>query len=150
MVSGTGALRVLLLALPLCTTPALADIYRWVDDSGKVHYGDRFLPGGTEALDLPAAPPMDPHLAERRRKQQRLLEAIAQERREEKESQEQVRQQQADRRLNCAQARDQLRMVDRQGRIFELDAEGRRRYWDDRTREQQRARIARYLDEHCD
>ncbi len=146
MVSGIGALLVLL----LCIAPALADIYRWVDDTGRVHYSDRPLPGGAETLDLPAAASTDPHLAERRRKQQRLLEAIAQERREEQESKEQVRQQQAKRHLNCAQAKDQLRMVDRQGRIFELDDEGKRRYWDDRTREQQRARITRYLDEHCD
>lgn len=138
-----------LLLLLLCGGPALAEIYRWVDDSGRVHYSDRPQPGGTEALQVPAAAPNDPHLAKRRRKQQRLLDAIEEERKERREAQEHARRKQADRRRHCARALDQLRMVDRQGRVYELDDAGERRYWDAQTRERQRARITRYLDENC-
>lgn len=138
-----------LLVLLVCTTPAPAEIYKWVDTAGRVYYSDRPHPGGTETIDLPAAAPTDPDLAERRRKRQRLLEAIAQERKEEREAQEQVKQQQAKRSRKCARAMDELRMVDRHGRVYELDDAGERRYWDHQTREQQRARITRYLDEEC-
>ncbi len=138
-----------LLVLLVCTTPVPAEIYKWVDTAGRVHYSDRPHPGGTETIDLPAAAPTDPELAERRRKRQRLLEAIAQERKEEREAQEQAKRQQAKRSRRCARAMDELRMVDRQGRVYELDDAGERRYWDAQTREQQRARITRYLDEKC-
>ena len=138
-----------LLAVLLCSTPAFAEIYKWVDDSGRVHYGDRSQPRGTEVLQVPAAAPTDPHLAARRRKQQRLLEAIEQEREQEHEAQARAEQQRVRRRHSCARAMDQLRMVERPGRVYDLDDTGERRYWDAQTREHHRARITRYLDENC-
>ncbi len=139
-----------LLVLLLFSAPAVAEAYKWVDGNGRVHYSDRPRPGGTEAVHIPATLPADPHLAERRRKQQRLLEAIEQERNEKLEAEERSRQQQAGRRRDCIMALDQLRMVDRQGRVFELDDAGKRRYWDPQTRAQRRDEISRFLEENCD
>ena len=137
------------LVLALCCMPALAEIYRWVDSSGKVHFSDRPQPGSTQPLQVSPAASADPHLAERRRKQRRLLEAIEQEREEKRAAEREAERQHAGRRHNCARALDQLRMVDRQGRVYELDEAGKRRYWDEQTRQRQRATIARYLDDNC-
>lgn len=49
------ALTCLLLAAPL---PAAADIYRWVDDDGVVHYGDEPR-GDAERLELPEPATID-------------------------------------------------------------------------------------------
>ena len=140
----------LLALLMLSSPPTLSDVYKWVDENGRVHYSDRPQSGAMEALDVPAAPPADPHLAERRRKQRRLLEAIEQDRSDKVEAEKQARRQQASRRRDCARARDQLRMVDRHGRVYELDEAGKRRYWDAQTRSQRRTQISRYLEENCD
>ena len=139
-----------LLVLLLFTAPAVADVYKWVDDNGRAHYSDRPRPGNTEAVHVPTTLPPDPHLAERRRRQQRLLEAIDHERQEKLDAELQSRQQQAGRRRNCARALDQLRMLDRQGRVFELDDAGERLYWDAQTRSQRRSEISRYLEKNCD
>ena len=139
-----------LLLLLLFTAPAVADIYKWVDDNGRVHYSDRPHPGSMEAVHVPAKLPADPHLEERRRRQQRLLEAMDQERQEKLEAEHQSRQQQAGQRRDCARALEQLRMVDRQSRVFELDDAGERRYWDAQTRSQRRREISRYLEKNCD
>jgi hypothetical protein len=40
-----------MLALPLLTAPALAEVYKWVDEAGKVNYGDKPPPGRARALD---------------------------------------------------------------------------------------------------
>ena len=49
-----------LLAMTLGLTlaaPAMADIYRWTDDDGQVHFGENPPPGvDAEQLDSPAAP----------------------------------------------------------------------------------------------
>jgi len=49
-------MRLWLLAVLLVTTPVLAaDIYRWVDATGQVHYSDQWQPGA-EKIRIEAAP----------------------------------------------------------------------------------------------
>ncbi|MCU0832855.1 MAG: DUF4124 domain-containing protein [Chromatiaceae bacterium] len=48
----------LLLALLIALVPAQADVYRWVDDSGRVHYGDRPVVGA-QTVPLPAPLPAE-------------------------------------------------------------------------------------------
>ncbi|NIR61927.1 MAG: DUF4124 domain-containing protein, partial [Gammaproteobacteria bacterium] len=45
-------------ALSLLASTAGAGVYRWVDDAGNVHYGDRPPPGAeaVEEAEAPAAP----------------------------------------------------------------------------------------------
>ncbi len=142
-----GGLTVLVLALAGVAAPA--EVYKWVDSAGRVHFGDRPPPGNHKALGSPAATTTDPHLAERRRKQRRLLEAMQQEQDEKRAAEERAERQQTSRHRECARARHQLEMVDRHGRVYELDAAGERRYWNAQTRERQRARLSTYLEAHC-
>jgi hypothetical protein len=51
------------ISLALCAAlPAYAQLYKWVDSSGKVHYSDKPPPGNvkTEKLRPPARPPSPP------------------------------------------------------------------------------------------
>lgn len=50
--------RALLLALLVTVAPAGAGVYRWVDDSGRVHYGDRPV-AGAQTVPLPASRPAE-------------------------------------------------------------------------------------------
>jgi hypothetical protein len=47
-----------LLALLIAASPAGAGVYRWVDDSGRVHYGDRPV-AGAQTVPLPAPPALE-------------------------------------------------------------------------------------------
>ena len=53
--------RILLLALLVCATPASAQVYRWVDEKGTVHYSNATPPAGVKATvidrDAKAGPP---------------------------------------------------------------------------------------------
>ena len=53
--------RILLLALLVCVTPASAQVYRWVDEKGTVHYSNAAPPSGVNATvidrDAKAGPP---------------------------------------------------------------------------------------------
>jgi len=39
---------------------ALAEVYKWVDDSGQVHYSDRASAPSADKVKLQAAPPSAP------------------------------------------------------------------------------------------
>jgi len=53
--------RILLLALLVCVTPASAQVYRWVDEKGTVHYSNSSPPQGVKSTvvdrDAKAGPP---------------------------------------------------------------------------------------------
>ena len=53
--------RILLLALLVCVTPASAQVYRWVDEKGTVHYSNSSPPPGVKSTvvdrDAKAGPP---------------------------------------------------------------------------------------------
>ena len=78
-------MRCLLIIPFLCLSlPAVAEVYRWVDPDGQVHYGERPPPQGARKIELPEAsessPQPDREAAERRARQQRLLDAYEHER----------------------------------------------------------------------
>ena len=135
--------------LLLLISPALAEIYKWVDDAGRVHYSDRPHPSGSKTLSLPSTPAPDPDLSERRQKQRRLLDAFEKDRETEREAEAEAQKEQARRRRDCARAQDQLRMIDSHGRVFEMDETGQRRYWDAQTRNRERIKIADYVRRYC-
>src|SRR5882724_2671272 len=82
--------KVLLLLLVLASASALAQVHRWVDDKGTVHYSDSPPPAGVKSttvdIDLKPAPPPAPDVncASVRCQGDRLDERIA--RREEAEA----------------------------------------------------------------
>lgn len=78
-VSLPALVAALLLPVLLATTHA-APVYRWVDEAGRVHYGDQPPPEGAEAVEIPASRPADPGLAERRERGTRLSEIMEEDR----------------------------------------------------------------------
>lgn len=126
--------------------------YRWVDEHGHVHYGDR-PPAGTapETLQLPSARGAeDPNAAARRARRQRLLEVLDEEREERKARAEEQRRLASERRRRCEQARRRQFDYAHAGYIYERDAEGNRHILDDagheRVRREAREAVARWCD----
>lgn len=118
--------------LVLGSTPAAADVYRWVDEHGQVHYGDRPQHAGEAPVRVKPSPPAaDERLEQRRQRRDRLLRIFAEDReRQQAEAQRQA-EAQAARLRACQRARDALRNLERGGRFYELDPAGERRYLGD-------------------
>ena len=118
-----------LLAFTLCQTTTAAGVYRWVDDQGKVHYGDR-PPSKkdsteVEVKDTPAPAPED---AARRAKTRRLLDAIATERDRKEQATAKAEADQAKQEHNCRRARRQVEFYERANTLFRQGADGERDY----------------------
>ncbi len=118
-----------------------AGVYRWVDEQGKVHYGDR-PPSEAKStpLEIEAAPTPSPENKRRRAKIQRLLNAT-----EPGPARAQAEAEQARKARNCETARRKVAFYERANSLFRLGPDGERLYSSDkdpvRARSQTRALV---------
>ena len=129
---------------------AHAETYRWVDDSGQVHYGDQqqgeeshaiksySTPGNTQAA------PQD-----RMEKTRRLLNAYRLERQQKREQQAEQKEQQEKRKKNCNRARDNVRRYNSYGSIYRLDKDGNRVYLSEQERDSLLQRSREKVERWC-
>ncbi len=118
--------------LPLLSNVNAADVYKWIDEDGQVHYGhktenknakkieikNRYIDSGNSTAPLSAEERVD--------KQKRFLNAleadnksIADEKRKKKE--------QAELKISrCNASRDQLKRYENSGALYDLDEKGNR------------------------
>lgn len=135
---------------------ASAQQYKWVDQDGKVRYGDTPPPGvkatplkppprGASAPDpAPAAKkdgkPLTPEEAFRKRQE---------EAQKDRDKQAQADQQAATKRDNCARAQENLRMLESGQRISRTDAKGERYYLEDAQIAQETAKARQAVQQWC-
>jgi len=88
--------------------PAFAQIYKWVDENGRVHFGDKPQSEAAEMIKVDKTPPEDRALNEQRKKQQKLLDVYSEERAEAKDMKAKAETAQQKRKANCERARKHL------------------------------------------
>ncbi len=127
-----------------------AGVYRWVDDQGKVHYGDR-PPSKDKAksIEVESAPAPEPDDGERRAKTRRLLDAMESERNREKEQAAQDKAEKARRERNCEVARRHVTLYQRANKISRVGADGERTYLSDEERDQALTHARSLVDRWC-
>lgn len=147
-----NAVKLLLCCLPLLAAPAAAEMYKWTDAEGRVHFSDRkpdtsrpvqamdkpmpqtvggpaARPAATTAAGASPAPaaPAGNELVERQRKMADLL-------RDEREAREaearRVAEEKAENAKRCAALRDHARNAS-SGRLYTLNEKGERVYMSD-------------------
>ena len=112
---------------------AQSAVYRWVDEKGKVHFGDRPQSGAAEELDIPDPPPVRSERnqkridAERREKRQKLLDLYRDEREGKQRERTKKAAQESKRESKCVAARNKLKQFESYGYLYEPLADGSRR-----------------------
>jgi hypothetical protein len=146
-----------LLALIASTAPcAIAqDIYKWVDEKGKTHFGDRPPAGAaqTQAItirDIPEADRNVPSDAQRRAKENLLLERFAEERAEKKQAAVEEKKRRKKLIRQCIQARDQLRRIKRASHLYDLDDAGRQVVRSDEERKKVTRDLEQAIAKNCE
>lgn len=108
---------------------AQAGIYKWVDDSGSVHYGDRAPAEGSRQIDVDTRP-IDGGdkavAAQRREKRRRLLDAFTKEREDKQAMEAKRRQEKKEHKQQCREMRDHLRRMLEAGYLYETDEAGKK------------------------
>ena len=147
----------LLLLLLLVGQGAGAGVYRWVDEDGRVHYGDR--PPASEAaeatiVETQTSPPSSsssvPNPSDRNITRQRLLDQYQKEREEKKAASQKNREEKQRREIQCAQARARLENYQTHPILYEPLANGKRRYFSDAEHAQAVAAAEQEVARWCD
>ncbi len=141
--------------LPLLSNVNAADVYKWIDEDGQVHYGhktenknakkieikNRYIDSGNSTAPLSAEERVD--------KQKRFLNAleadnksIAEEKRKKKE--------QAELKISrCNASRDQLKRYENSGALYDLDEKGNRILLNKKQYEQAMAQARARVEKWC-
>ena len=141
--------RILLLLTCLYLSSVSAEIYKWVDDQGRTHYGDK---PADQADSLQVDVSKKGHFDssdDRAEKRQRLLNAMQEDRfRKEQEADEQRKQQQYAQR-QCVIARDRLKQYERAGYLYRLDKDGNRVVTSTEKRERMTEKLRDDIRKNC-
>lgn len=148
MKQGCWILIILLAMAPLHA----GQVYKWVDEQGNVHFGDR--PHGQAAETVRVRPPpasalATPNQGSRQEKTQKLLRAWDEERREKDDKKAKVAAENEEAKRRCHDARDELRGMDAGKRYYNLDQQGERQYLNETELKQRRARWQAEVDRWC-
>jgi len=155
--------RLLTLVLTACAaaTPALADLYKWTDSEGKVHYSDQPPPTGAKqqsttatkprkpssgapASDAKPAPAQKTYQEQDAEFKQRQVETA-----EKQAAQQKAAQEAADKKSNCERAKVQVTQLQSGTRITKYNSDGEITYLSDAEVAAELARAKQTADSWC-
>lgn len=139
-----------LLALGGLTAAAAADVYRWVDDEGRVQFSDRAPDGAAETIDVAPAPPSGDNSGLRHRSNQRRLDAYAADRAEKKAARLKAEAAARVAKENCERAKRNKFRFDHAPRVARRDADGNYHVLDGDEYEAARARHEEIVKRWCE
>ena len=111
------------IVLHICQAPFAAEgtseIYKWVDEDGTVHFGDRPADNTVEKIIIKNPAGSDEEYQNQMQKQYKLLEVYGEERHEQKEQKEKKKKDQVNRQNNCKVAKKYLEDLRTAGFLYE-------------------------------
>ena len=143
----------------LAAGSAVAQMYRWVDQDGKVRYGDTPPPGVKASLVTgpPSAAPAPapdakgakkgPLTPAEQEREFRKRQADAGKAAEKAEAESRKKEERSE---NCARMREQLRTLESGQRIARIDSKGERYFLEDGQAAQEAANVRRSMQQGCD
>lgn len=129
--------------------PALAsaEIYRWVDANGQVHFGQRPGSAAAEAVTVdPQVVERDAATREREARTQRFYDAR---REEQARAAAQASERKASKARECSELRSRLANIPEGRRYFKAEADGQRSYYSDAELDAARRELRNQLVLHC-
>lgn len=139
-------LAVLLVAAPTMTSAA--SVYKWTDENGVTHFGDRQPTGQqSESVSIRTGKPSESNLQSPQEQVKALEEQEAEQAvRQEESAVEEARRKQ--REANCETARSNLSILQRNSRI-RVEEDGEQRYLSEEEIAEQRTKFEEIAEENC-
>jgi len=132
--------------LGACILPAHAEIYRWTDAQGRVHFGERPQQGAERVEVEPQIIQRDDQVRAREANMQRLQEVRSEERaREQKQRAERLEQQKA----YCDRLNNELARYDKRIYWYEEDSTGKKVEVSPKRVEEQKMQLQALIRERC-
>lgn len=132
---------------------AHAGVYKWVDENGKVHYGDSpqaSQPSVEMRIDETApAPSFSDDVLSREEKRERLLQSMEEDRLEKQEKRDKQKAENEKNRQKCNRYRDRMRHYERANALYKLDKDGNRVYISDGERARATKNLQANIKKYC-
>ena len=132
-----------------------AQVYKWTDDQGHVHFSDS-APAGSKAstVELPRNHETNSGAEELTEqdwleRQRRLTRALEEDRLEKERKLAKLKQDKADKAAYCERFRNKLERLDASGRVYSENQDGTITYWKDQDADRYRAEQHARYDQEC-
>ncbi len=147
-----AAILALILALATTGTVFAAEIFKWVDADGSIHYGDRPSGDITEQRMAIDSRPTDPvriqqEMQARQEIETRAAELAAQE--PQGPTKEELRAAEQERNQKCNMYRERMDRFTNSRHLYREDTDGERVYLDDTEMQEARNKVQGQVNEYC-
>lgn len=151
--AAAGRVALVLGACLLAAAAAHAQVYKWVDEKGRTHYGEK-PPEGVKSSEVARpTPPSDPAKAKAPDDWRRKAQDAKRDQVQREQAEEQARRREASlraqREQRCRNARIALDRLENVHNLYKYDERGERVYLSDAQREPEKARVRGEIREHC-
>jgi len=111
---------------------AEAKVYRWVDEKGVVHYGDRPSEGvRSQVVQTTKSPKKDKFAEERLKRQLQYIDGLEEKQPPPKSAEDRIALAEKTRKDNCKQVQENLKVLQNIGRVFKENENSERVYLSD-------------------
>lgn len=147
--------KVVLISFVALNGAAYAEVFKWVDANGKVHYSDRKIDASAVELNVSTGAASlgqsSQNVEQRLMQQKKYLNYLQSERLERKEKRAEIEQQKAKQKKYCASLQDQLRSyIEENVRWYELNEEsGERSFISDDVLEKRKQELRAEINTSC-
>lgn len=141
--------HLVLLILSLSMTDSIAEIYKWTDEQGNVHYGDK---PNEKADEVQVDISKKGHIStdsDRQLKRKKLIDAFNQDREYENKQKAEAQKKSKKIKKTCARAKDQLKNYVRARALYDLDEEGNRVIISDEERNKSTQKLKNNIEKYC-
>ncbi|MFT4560415.1 MAG: hypothetical protein ACI9BW_000149 [Gammaproteobacteria bacterium] len=146
--------RFILSLIILCAASAslhAAKIYKWVDEDGKTHYGDRTDSQAHNAQEvrIMKSQATDASITSRHQRTEQLLNSYQKERREKNERKQLAIEEKRDRQAKCLAAQNSKQKFERASSVYTVDEQGNRVFLSDEQRSSTISEADRAIAQWC-
>jgi len=133
-----------------CVSHANAEVYKWVDENGKIVYGDKPISSDASKIKIKKAPVQDPVVQQRNAKQNKLLDVIQEEREQRDVSRKEEKKKNDELKKMCADAREELQKMKNASFLYEdTDDPKNPKIMTDEERKAEEIRFEKEIKKNC-
>lgn len=143
-------IRILLLLLICIPFQGYAEVYKWVDEQGQMHYGEEPPAANATEVKIQQVPQSDLSVQKRNEESDKLLKVYEEERNIKKEEKQKAEEEEKKRAEECRAAKDELQDMQQPGlSYYEHDDQGRRKYLSGTELKQRIKKLQEQYNLHC-
>lgn len=129
-----------------------AEIYRWTDKNGKVHFSDKPIGEKSETLDIKvqkSAPVSAKSRDERKQQAEGFLRARQEEREEQNKKIAEKKQLKVKKKANCKKFKKEYKKITEAGAVYYKNKDGTRDWLEPKRRNKEEARLKAAIKKWC-